>query len=48
MNLLDNLVENSFWIVIFLADEDVCNPLSDKLEWLAVILVFIELSSIVF
>ena len=48
MDLLDNFVENSFRIVVFLADEDVGNPLSDKLEWLTVIFVFIELISIVF
>ena len=48
MNLFDNFEENSFRVIILLADKNISNSLCNKLKRLAVIFVLIKFRSVVF
>jgi hypothetical protein len=48
MNLFDDFIENGLRIIIFLANEDISNTLSDKLKRFAIIFVFVESSCVIF
>lgn len=47
VNLLDDLVEDCFWVVVLLANEDVSHPLGDELERLHIVLVLVKVGDVV-
>ena len=48
MDLFDDFEENSFRVIILLADKNISNSLCNKLKRLAVIFVLIKFRSVVF
>lgn len=48
VELFDDFEEDCFRVVVFVSDEDICHAMSDELEGLHVVFVFIERRNIVF
>ena len=48
MYLFDDFVKHSFWVVLFLADEDVSHALGNEIKRLAIVLVFIKVVGVIF